>query len=97
MACYPPASMRLILSRSPFAITTLLVAPLIAVALMGCDSVTCGVGTHEESGQCVPNVLIECGEGTRYQNGWCLVEDVAESDTGAAPDTDPSDGRIEVR
>ncbi len=65
--------------------------------LCGCTDLTCGEGTHEEQGICLPNILTACGEGTYYQNGRCLVDfDALISDTetpDATSDTDEDTDR----
>lgn len=53
-------------------IPTLGLAAISAMTLMSCggDDTTCGTGTHEVDGVCVPDTT--CGDGTQAQNGECV-------------------------
>ncbi len=59
----------------------------------GCAGLECGVGTHEEQGQCVPNVPVACGPGTVFELGYCVPERAPDcGDAGCGDATgDPPD------
>jgi len=53
------------------------------LTLLGCPSLECGDGTHEENGTCVANIPYKCGPGTIFEKGYCIIEgyDATDSDT----------------
>jgi hypothetical protein len=73
---------------------TLLLLSLLPLALLfgcgGCGN-SCGPGTHEEAGRCVPNEgPVSCGPGTHESNGQCLPDGTGTpgSDGGTQPGPD---------
>lgn len=68
---------------------TALSVTLVALLASGCDTLECGPGTHRESDECVPNVLVACAEGTEFINGSC-VSTQALFDHGVPPDRGPT-------
>ncbi|MEZ4401510.1 MAG: hypothetical protein R3B06_15905 [Kofleriaceae bacterium] len=48
----------------------------LAAAVSGCgdNSVTCGDGTHDEGGYCLPDNTAACGTGTIEMNGTCVPD-----------------------
>jgi len=52
------------------------VAALAALAALGCgdNARTCGVGTMDLQGVCVPVSTTACGDGTKLDNGQCVVD-----------------------
>lgn len=66
------------MSLRPFPPALPLVGALLAAVLAtGCPAstgVTCGVGTKDENGACVPDVLARCGAGTKLVGTDCLPD-----------------------
>ncbi len=45
---------------------------LLGLLASACDTTECGEGTHEEQGECVPNIPINCnGDGVVFRDGRC--------------------------
>ena len=61
---------------------------LLALGLVGCDSLECGPGTHRRQDECVPNIQLECGPGTSLRDGRCIGLDAAAArvDVADVPD-----------
>ena len=72
----------------------------IPLALVGCGghvmTEVCGAGTHDRSGECVPNDLpspVSCGPGTHPENTECLPgNDVDASNPDSSTTNDASSG-----
>ena len=64
-------------TRLPGRLATLaLLAALGWAGATGCDGSNCGPGTHEERGECVPDLPVNCaGPGLEFIDGVCQVSD----------------------
>ncbi len=66
-----------------------MVVALCGLADVGCADLTCGTGTHERDGNCVPNIETRCGPDTHWELGYCVVDRPDASDaSGSLSDGD---------
>ena len=65
----------------------IVLALFVLAGLAGCTDLVCGDGTHEERGQCLPDIPRACGPGTVYEHGWCTIPDAGALVEDAGEDT----------